>query len=433
MFKSNTLALRLSVALAVTAAVIMSLLLPLLTASRSNLVQAAQVSSRSITMGTSAPNATTSYVIAFTVPNNGAENIGSFRVEFCNNNPLSGTTCTNTAVGDDVPFLDNVTFTSGTFDDTGGTDECTVSMEAITAGDRYIDFACSAADDITNVGNFTATVNLVDNPDNSTAGGADNNTFYARLYTYAALTPTAIANPVTGFNNEGGVALSTAEQITVQARVQENLTFEVFTGPDDATDCDGAATGTAIDLGVVDFTGDASSGGNENRATLDPVGGNTNGICVRVSTNAGGGVTIGYIASEFKVSGATCSEDDIDLTASSTDKCWNWDNDAPNAIDDGIEQWGIQVLTLMQQGDGLGGSTSNLAILSADYDATTPDDVFTIDGNSTTVTAISDSSASTDKVVDTEALLIDVGAVSAATTPTGLYAATITFVATSTF
>jgi len=430
MFKSKAaVRFQLSTLWIAVAAMLAAVVLPLLASTQS--VQAAQLLDRSITMDSSAANATTTYTVDFDVPNNGAENIGSFRIEFCDNSPLPGTTCTYDAVDDDIPGLNGVSVTADAFDDTGGSDECTTLTETTPgASDRHIDWSCDVADDISDIGTFTATITLVDNPDNSTDGGAGfhNNTFYARLYTYAATTPTAIANPVTGYNNEGGLALSTAEQITVEARVQENITFEVYNDTDTATDCDeGSPAGTTVEVGVVDF-----SNANENRATVDSVDTATpdlNGICTKVSTNAANGVTIGYLTTDLQVSGETCNEADtaIDGTEVSTDKCFNYDDDSPIALNPSVEGWGIQVLNIEQ---GLGGITTALTVPNADYNATTPDDVFPAAPDAAGTTNLATSSGS---VVDQEALFIDVGAAVAATTPTGLYSATLTFIATSTF
>ena len=121
------------------AALLAGLLVPFI---RPGAVEAAQVTSRSIDMSSSeeAVSAVT-YNFAMTVE--AGQTVGSFRVEFCNNDPLPGTSCTFTAA-DNIPNFDSATLSAGALDDVGNTDQCTsLSLESVTAGDRYVDFACA--------------------------------------------------------------------------------------------------------------------------------------------------------------------------------------------------------------------------------------------------------------------------------------------------
>ncbi len=273
--------------------------------------------------------------------------------------------------------------------------------EAVTSGEEFVHF------DIVNI----------DNPTNTTSG-VDNNTFYARIYDFTGFTPTAFANPAPLGQNEGGVALSTAEQINVSARVQEELTFTV--GTDAAADDCASIAGNDIDLGSVDSTNPA------NFASVDSVtGSDTNVACAEISTNAARGVNLTYIGDNLEVAGgpACGTENDDGGTGSVVDICFNFDDDPDagtltGAFAQGREQWGLGVSTVAQNG-----TTTNISAAGA-YDIDTAGE-YAFDDNTTTQIA----SAST--VVDQEAVEIDASAMAEITTPTGVYTTTLTFVATA--
>lgn len=384
---------------------------------------ALEVSTRSIELSTSEEGATATYVISFTVPDAGAQNIGSFRVEFCNDNPLPGVTCTFTS-GDNVPDLDSAALTSASFDDTGGTDECTtVSLASVSAGDRQLDFTCDAVDDISGPGNFTATVSGIVNPTNATESPTNpNNTFYARLYVFTTTTPTAMANPVVGFAHSGGAAMSTAEQLTITARVQEVLEFcvgdtAVLTASSD--DCTGVS-GNDIDLGVLDFA-------SVNTAAVE----DSNGYAM-VRTNASAGVVVDYFANNgnaddsetdgfpdghLAVTGVQC-----DFPATATDQCINSRGLTEDTIAAGTEHFGMAVTSI---NNTAGGTTTNL-VRDGAYDNGSGGYAF--DGSGAT-----DRIAASSTVVDDETLVLDWAGTASITTPTGVYTTVLTFIATATF
>ncbi len=390
-------------------ALVVASMLPLV--AMSDRVDAAQVTTRKITMESSEPDLETSYDIDFVVPSG---TIGSFRVEFCNADPIPGQACTFTAVGDDVPQFDANAGSAAALNGSPSFGGQAITLSGPSVGDNYLDFTLGATVVAADTA-FAVTVDNIDNPSNDTESALsnilgrteDNNTFYARIYTFASTTPTAylVGTPPLG-NNEGGVAISTANQLTLTARVQEVLYFCV--GDTDAgsnSDCTDI-TGSTVDLGVLDS-------GDVNVSSTEGATGDQNGY-VMVRTNAASGVDIDYFGANLDSGTAT-------ITGRTSEA----------AISAGTEEWGMEV-------DGgavdvTNGTTSNL-VLDTDFDtddqyywgtptAATPEDL----------AASSAGATAADRVVDDELLVLDFAASVNALTPTGLYDTTITFVATPTF
>ena len=429
--------------ISITALLVASLLPALLNGHR---VGALQILDRSITMASSVQGAETTYDVSVRLPN--GVTFGTIRLEFCNEDPLPGEACnTNTVESDNTPDLDDdvgteITISNWAMSDTAGsaTDNavsCDTASAALTtthtAGSdlTYLDIECGtgnaetvAAGGGSDTDYINFTINDVNNPTNTTSG-VNNDPFYVRVYTFASPdSPTAyaIAAPPLG-NYEGGIAMSTAEQITVEARVQERLDFVVGTDTV-ANDC-ATIAGTTVDLGVLD-------GATLNRATVDSSNAaspNVDGICTEVTTNAASGANISYLATDLEVSGATCSQanGDIDGTELNTDQCINWDNDAPAVYAGGNELWGLGILSTPSNG-----TTDVMTITAgADYDESGGwTDTVAIDPYAALAIELGDTAGS---VADSESLMIDVAAEAAITTPTGLYQATLTFIATGSF
>lgn len=450
MFDTSRVAMRSTMLWLAVAGIFLSLALPILSGTS---VQAAQILDRYIDMGTSAVSTETSYDVSFQLPN-GAQ-VGSVRVEFCIEDPLPGQACNvSTSEGTNVPSLDAdtgsaITVTNIAFDDTPGSTTntaatCVAPGLGTTHGAgsnlTYFDISCDTADGAgdlsetvvgggggTDTDFLSFTVNNIDNP---SATGQ----FYARIYTYAEdgrvgdtnnPMATYVAAGNTLGNYEGGIALSTADVITVEARVQERLSFAV--GADAPGDDCASLSGTTIDLGVLDGT-DA----NINQASLDGIGGsNLDLICTTVTTNAANGVTISYLATDMAVSGAACigtyADQDIDTNNVQTDQCINYDASPAAAFTQGDESWGIGVASFVTT------DTSNLQMeaTATEYDRTGGwTDEYAVDPSSTTAIPLIDSAGT---VASGEAAEIDVGGEAAVTTPTGYYTATLTFIATGTF
>lgn len=230
---------------------------------------AALATSRYIKMSTSQISATsTSYEVGFTVATTG--NIQGVVVDFCTS-PILGTACTKPT------GLDVGTPTVAT---SGGANTGLSGSWTPATDNSGRTFSMTNGSG----GSVSASTNVVFTITSMTNPSTVNQTFYARIFTFATSGAvatwlgTADGSSATGVVDSGGLALSTAAQITVTAKVQETLTFCVYTG----VNC--AAGGTSVALG--DTNGVLSTAG----AFVDK---NTK---YDVATNAASGVTIRFKA-----------------------------------------------------------------------------------------------------------------------------------------
>lgn len=185
------------------------------------------------------------YKVGFTVADD-TQDIGGIVIEFCSDTPIIGDTCT-APTGMDVDAanlaLNQPGFPTGFTVDVAESTANKVVLNHVTdvdpdpAEDVEFDLGTAAAND------------GIDNPETT------NTTFYARILTYTTATgaddytSTDLDGPgnATPPVDAGGIALSTAAQITITAKVPEKLTFCVYTSIS-ANTCSGV-TGTAITLG----------------------------------------------------------------------------------------------------------------------------------------------------------------------------------------
>ena len=441
----------------VSAAFLLSTVLPMLTSV--NTANALQILDRYVDMDSSAANAETNYDVSFQLPN--GVTFGSLRVEFCNEDPLPGEACNSTTTeGDNVPELDAdagsaITITNFAIADTAGdtTDNaagCTTptlaSTHTASSNTTYLDIHCNATETtvVAETGPGTATdteyvnftINNIDNPDNTTSG-TNNDTFYVRIYTFAGTSATAYnaGSPPLG-NYEGGLAMSTAQQINVTARVQEELTFQV--GADEVADDCATFSQTTVDLGVL------SSGGVNFASTQPNTGVDSDVACVEVTTNASNGVNVYYIGDNLNNGACVGSTDTENGTPDETDLCINSDQDGSDAdnntnsaspdIAAGTEQWGLSVIddTIDNNASAIT-DTDNMDHAAA-YDGTTDSSgtAATAD-NWTFVPNAAQLICSSTTVVNAEICQVDMAGTAAITTPTGIYTTTLTFIATATF
>jgi len=206
-----------------------------------NKVDAAQVTARSITMSSSAVSATSvNYEVSFKVAQ--SYTVRGVVVEFCSNSPLEGeATCTNN--NGNVP---TITSAANPFSNLTGASSLSGGWTGATANSAHTykltdstGNAVTPADANPVMFRFTAT-----NP--STGPGS----FYARIYVYDDNSEAgnhAGADVTGAYRDFGGIALSTAEQITITTRVMETLRFCVNkTGG--STSCPGTGA-PALDIG----------------------------------------------------------------------------------------------------------------------------------------------------------------------------------------
>lgn len=196
-----------------------------------------QVTSRFIELSTSAVSATSvSYDVGFTTATAGA--IEGVVVDFCSNDPIIGDTCTPpTGFTVTAAPTTNATYT--------GLNPTTSSSWTIADANTGRTFLLTDTTATTSIAASTAisfTITSVTNP--SVTGS-----FYARILTYTTAagatgyTATAVGSPT----DAGGVALSTVTQITITSKVQEEITFCVYTSAADGGNCSG--TGSTVTLG----------------------------------------------------------------------------------------------------------------------------------------------------------------------------------------
>jgi hypothetical protein len=204
------------------------------------------ISSRYVRMSSSevspASGNFTIYNVGFTIPGNN-QTVGSMVIRFCSNNPIIGDSCT-------APTGFNTNDTSLSVNNqTGG---LTFALQASPSDDNELLFTrtpgvIAAPTTVTfELGN--GSTNGITNPSTT------NTTFFARIMLFATNSSVALPNVIhddnaptdptnPGATDAGGVALSTANVLNVTAKVQEALTFCIYT----LANC--AAGGTAIALG----------------------------------------------------------------------------------------------------------------------------------------------------------------------------------------
>lgn len=410
----------------------------LLATSQFTKIGAAQITERQITIATSEVSATgVNYDVSFIPTQTTA--IEGIVVDFCQDSPLIGQACDKTNGVTSVPTTGTITVSqtgatpaSENFDAVAGTTPAAGRL-LLTHTTGFT--AVSTTNPIT----FTVTV---DNPTGTASTVGDPGTYYGRILTY---TDDTVATDYTSTTpgthlDDGGVAMSTAHQLTVNARVQEELEFCVgvvdSTVTSDGTapaNCSaGAFSGSTptVDLGVV-------SSSSPSISPIDTANnGNDNNGAVMIRTNAVNGATVTYFAEQetssgrLKVIGATCSGSTgtFDAGSSTQDQCFNSNNDQDDAGNDfstSGEKFGMTISNVFRP---TGSTTTNLT-RDANYDGDgTAAGGFAWEQDGT-VTSIASSST----VLDYEMLLLRFAARTAATTPTGFYSNTSTYVATSTF
>lgn len=170
----------------------------------------AQVTARKIALSSSAPSATNvTYTVTFTPATSITH--PDVILDFCDNSPIIGDTCTATA-GTDTPNFSAAAATGYTVSTLG-------SNRGIKLTTTTVSFTATTP--------VTITVTGVTNPSNVGSTG----TFYGRILTYATggAGSNTSASPGT-YTDYGGAALSTAANISITSKVFETLVFCVYTG-----------------------------------------------------------------------------------------------------------------------------------------------------------------------------------------------------------
>lgn len=351
------------------------------------------------------------YTVTFDVTT-AHSNIEGIVIDFCDSatGPITGTACTAPSGFDinesGLALANNTEISTLTIN--AASDTNTLILSNSTGN------ALSAAATVSfNLGTSAAGDGIT-NPDT-------NGTFYARILTY---TTDTVANAYTStvpgaYTDDGGIALAIANELTITARVQEQLQFCVGTA-EVGTDCTGVS-GTAVSLGVVDSSTVADT-------TAAPA-------YAMIRTNAANGATISYKAEQdtssgkLKVTGATCTGTNV------TDQCFNSAGTTQATITAGTESFGMAVIDINNSNGG--GTNDNLTCdTNYDGDGTCDGTIGALQyawDDTGVFDTIASSSASSTKVLDDELMIMRFAATASATTPTGLYSTTANFVATATF
>lgn len=362
--------------LGLAVSIIGTLVLPVV---RPGMVWAGQVTSRSIQMSSSAASAAnTQYKVTFTLASTSTP-IGGVVVDFCMNSPLAGDSCTTT----------NGANASGT----------SVNSQAGISG--YAVDGASTANSVRLTNGTPATpspstVSFV--LGNGTSNGITNpttvGTFYARIYTYAtqsAAQSHSVASP-SGYVDYGGVALSTVNQLSITAKVQESLTFNL----------------SASSLALGDSNGVLASTASTYTNTVD----------FNLASNAQGGVSV-------RMKGDTLKSGSNSITAhgGGTSKTC-----VADVATTSVEQFGMRISVA-----GSGVSPSTNTSTSAAYGCSSGQHNFWTDTTDGTLSTYGGLIATTSGATDLSATTMEFAAKAASTTEAGIYTTTLTFIATGVY
>jgi hypothetical protein len=396
-----------------------------------------QLNERSIAIATSEAGATNVvYRVSFKPAT--TSDLQAIIIDFCDG-PIIATVCTTTSgtVG-----LDTNKDTIGIYNITGITGSWAVDASNSTATKLVLknDTGVEIADGTTvafDLGNGS-TNNGINNPTGV-------NSFYARIITFAVAddaddydsSSTGSNNPPTSAVDAGGIALSTVDRLTINARVQEVLQFCVGTDDGDtaANDCTDIS-GSTVDLGVI-------QAGNVSISPVSPTtGGNDKNGLAMIRTNAVNGAVIDYFAEpvssdsgsvhmgSLRVPGAICTGTGLLIDGDLVDQCFNSAGTTRSIFTAAQEGFGMTVSDI----DTSNGTTENL-VRTANYagDGTNDSGTGGFAWSQGTPDRIATSTGSTVKVLDDEMIILRFAAQASVTTPTGQYGVTSTYVATATF
>lgn len=402
---------------------------------------AAEITSRSLTIGSAVISASTSYTFSF-VPGSTAP-IQGLEFQACTTalgtcTAPSGLSFSSAAGGTLTGSWTNST--AFTVDNTGA-NNCTPSASVLCA--KRTQTSNESGSSQRGV-NFTG----ITNPNGSSCSTI-NCTFFVRVTTYNLTTYTTVS-----IVDIGTVASSTIQVLTVNATIQEALTFCIGnTTVDNATSsvplCS-SISGTSLNLGTL----------NSTNVSVSPVpattyNGDANNGLAELSTNASNGATVTYNAIQqsgtnhqgaLRVVGATCNSGTVN-----TDQCINSIGVTKSTLTAGTEAFGMAIggincSNVSAYTCTFSSGTFNL-IPTTNYNCNgiVGGSADTYDTNSGVIsgttscsyawdeTGTSETIASSSTVVGNEALILKFAATPNLITPTGSYTAQANFVATPTF
>lgn len=387
--------------------VVAAFALGLVAAIRPNQAQAyGLIASRYIKMSSNQNGTTTLgqnviYSVGFTTATAG--NVGAIAIHFCANNPIIGGTCTAPTTFDINKTTTTLTnFTSTGVTTAGWSIDTTNSQPNALIITRTASAAVTANSTVTfDLGN--GTTNGITNPGNT------NTTFFARITLYTSTTP-SFTNDATAQTTEksaydaGGVALSTANALFVTAKVQEALTFCVYTGANCAAGGNNIALGDSN--GVLAATNTVYT---DATPKFDIASNALGGVIVRLK-----GDTLTSGSFTITPNGATCTADSTSTS---------------------VEQFGLRVVTYgtgMYNGDATSSAGTN------GTPSGTANDFSCLAGNhkfdpTTANTTYGQNFVRTLGATDISTSNFELAAKAANTTEAGVYKTTLQFIATATY
>lgn len=337
--------------------------------------QAATPTSRSLTLGSSAGAAVTSYAFSFKPGTSG--NIGAIKFELCDS-PLEAVGCVNTGGSSGASWTSNTATLSGQ-SGISGFSIGTGTPAAPTTNAMFL--TNGTPQSVTTSTVVTATFASVHNPT------AVNTEYYARITTYSNSAGTTEVD-------FGSVAVSTTQGITVSGTMPESLVFCVGTSGTDCTNI----TGSTVALG-----------------TFSPVSTNSGTSLMSASTNAGFGYAI-------TLTGTTLTSGANTITAMGTQSA-NSAGCSPSCTSTtGGAQFGTNVRGNSTPSVGADVSGTGTATGSGGFNTANSYRFFTGD----TVAGVSGVSKAN---LFTNSYIVNVGGDQAA----GVYSSTMTYICTATF
>lgn len=352
-----------------------------------------QVTSRSIKISSSKQSDTAvTYDVKFTSAS--AYTVKGIIVDFCAGSPIVGdSTCVKPA-GFDLGATPTVALVSGI---SGGT--WVSGATGLNNASGYRTLKITDATGNAQVAGTTVVEFTISNVTNPSSLG----TFYARIITYNANATGDITTYAPGTEGStqaidyGGIALSTANQLTITAKVQESLVFCVYTS---GANCAGAS-GTSVPLGDANGVLSSYSTNYTNTAKFD------------VASNASSGVVVNLKGENLcRVASPCTNTDNANIIDRSGDTC------TADVATTSVEQFGARV------------SVFGSGVTSANYTCGAASHRFNRTNTTSTYGDVLASTAGpTDEVVST----VEFMAKAATTTQAGIYTTKITLTATGTY
>ncbi len=354
----------------------------------------AQVTSRSIKMSDSKTSATpTTYDVKFTSAS--AYTVKGIIVDFCVGSPIIGDATCVKPTGFSIPASPTVALVSGI---SGGTWISGASAINTNRTLKLTDATGNAQVAGTTVIEFT----VAGITNTSTLGS-----FYARIITYSAnagdiATYAPGTEGSTDAKDYGGIALSTANQLTITAKVQESLTFCVYlTG----ANCAGAGA-PPLNVPLGDANGVLSSYSTNYLSTASAPK-------FDIASNAQGGVIVNMKGENLcRVASPCAPANGGNIINSSGASCT-----ADSAVTS-VEQFGVRVSVL-----GTGVTSANYGCAANSHAFNEPNTIGTYGDTIASMAAPSDEVQST----------MEFMAKAATTTEAGIYTTNLSFIATGTY